>query len=391
MALTGWPGVIKAITAGASVATAVALVPLIPRALLLPSPSQLRAANQGLEKEIAERRRAEAALQIAHDELELRVQQRTAELARANEQLQAEILERQRAEEVLRKQASLLELAHDAIIVRGMDDEITYWNSGAEETYGWMREEALGEAAQELLQSVYPSDLEDLKEEVVREGRWDGELTQTRRDGVQIVVASRWALQRDEHWPAGRHAADQYRHHGAQTGRRGVAGNASSIGPHGAGNDHGRARPLPSLMKSTSRSPPLWPMANACLRWLAGEEPNLEEAREAVVRIVSEGKRAAEVIQRIRSLLKKSPPEISRLDMNEVIREVLVLTNHEILKKRVSVRAELAAGLPAISGDRVQLQQVILNLVMNALEASAGAVRALVNWWSNPRKMGRIK
>ena len=151
-------GVIKAITAGASVATAVALVPLIPRALLLPSPSQLRAANQELEKENVERRRAEAALKVAHDELELRVQQRTTELARANEQLQAEILERRRAEEVLRKQASLLELAHDAIVVRGMDDDrITYWNSGAEETYGWLREEALGEVAQELLHSVYPS------------------------------------------------------------------------------------------------------------------------------------------------------------------------------------------------------------------------------------------
>ena len=113
--------------------------------------------------------------------------------------------------------------------------------------------------------------------------------------------------------------------------------------------------------------------ANACLRWLAGEEPNLEETREAVVRIVSEGKRAAEVIQRIRSLVKKSAPEKSRLDVNDVIREVLVLTNHQTLKKRISVRTELAVGLPAISGDRVQLQQVILNLVMNALEATAVA------------------
>ena len=98
-------GVIKAITAGTSIATAAALVPMIPRALLLPSPSQLRAANLELEREIAERKRVERSLQLAHDELELRVQQRTRELATANLQLRAEIGERLRAEEDLRKQA----------------------------------------------------------------------------------------------------------------------------------------------------------------------------------------------------------------------------------------------------------------------------------------------
>jgi PAS domain S-box-containing protein len=362
-------GVIKAITAGASVATAVALVPLIPRAMLLPSPSQMRAANQELEKENADRRRAEAALQVTHDELELRVQQRTAELARANEQLQAEILERRRVEEDLRKQASLLELAHDAIIVRGMDDAITYWNSGAEETYGWLREQALGQAAQELLHSVYPSELEDLKNEVVREGRWDGELTQTRRDGLQIVVASRWALQRDEHGkPVAmmqintditerKRSAEALEATQAQLAHM---ARVTTMGELAASIAHEVNQPLAAVVAN----------GNASLRWLAGDEPNLEEAREAVVRIVSEGKRAAEVIQRIRSLLKKSPPQISRLDVNEVVREVLVLTNHEILRKRVSARVELTPGLPPVSGDRVQLQQVILNLVMNAVEAT---------------------
>ncbi len=365
-------GVIKAITAGASVATAITLIPLIPRALLLPRPSQLRAANHGLEREILERRRAEAALQTAHDELELRVRRRTAELAQANEQLHAEILERHRAEEVLRKQASLLELAHDAIIVRGMDDEISYWNSGAEEMYGWLREEAVGRAAQDLLQSIYPCDLQDLKDEVVREGRWDGELTQTRRDGVQIIVASRWALQRDVHGQPlamlqintdvteRRRAAEQLETTQAQLAHM---ARVTTMGEMTASIAHEVNQPLTAVVTN----------ANACLRWLAGEEPNLEETREAVVRIVSEGKRAAEVIQRIRSLVKKSAPEKSRLDVNDVIREVLVLTNHQTLKKRISVRTELAAGLPAISGDRVQLQQVILNLVMNALEATAVA------------------
>jgi two-component system, LuxR family, sensor kinase FixL len=365
-------GVIKAITAGASVATAITLIPLIPRALLLPSPSQLRAANHGLEREILERRRAEAALQTAHDELELRVRRRTAELAQANEQLQAKILDRHRAEEVLRKQASLLELAHDAIIVRGLDDEISYWNCGAEAMYGWLREEAVGRAAQDLLQSINPCDPQDLKDEVVREGRWDGELTQTRRDGVRIIVASRWALQRDVHGKPlamlqintdvteRRRAAEQLETTQAQLAHM---ARVTTMGEMTASIAHEVNQPLTAVVTN----------ANACLRWLAGEEPNLEETREAVVRIVSEGKRAAEVIQRIRSLVKKSAPEKSRLDVNDVIREVLVLTNLQTLKKRISVRTDLAAGLPAISGDRVQLQQVILNLVMNALEATAGA------------------
>src|SRR5439155_7402865 len=120
-------GMIKAVTAGASLATAAFLIPLVPRALALPSPAQLRAANLELEGEISERRRAEEAVQKARDELELKVQQRTAELARANKQLQAEVAERRRAEEVLRNQAAQLDLAHDAIIGCDMNGVITYW------------------------------------------------------------------------------------------------------------------------------------------------------------------------------------------------------------------------------------------------------------------------
>jgi PAS domain S-box-containing protein len=109
--------------------------------------------------------------------------------------------------------------------------------------------------------------------------------------------------------------------------------------------------------------------ANACQRWLAGPMPNLDEARAAVARIARDGNRASDVIGRIRALVKKSATEQTELDINEVIQEVLGLLQNEIQKNRVVLRMELAADLRRILGDRIQLQQVILNLVMNGIEA----------------------
>jgi C4-dicarboxylate-specific signal transduction histidine kinase len=109
--------------------------------------------------------------------------------------------------------------------------------------------------------------------------------------------------------------------------------------------------------------------ANACLRWLAGDAPNLEEAREAVRRIVRDGKRAGEVIARIRALATKTAPAKERLDMNEAIREVVAFAQAEVRRNRVILRTELADDLSPVLGDRVQLQQVVLNLVMNGIEA----------------------
>ena len=109
--------------------------------------------------------------------------------------------------------------------------------------------------------------------------------------------------------------------------------------------------------------------ANAGLRWLAGPIPNLSEAREALARITRDGKRASDVIGRIRALVKKSSTEKAGLDLNEAIQEVVVLVHSEIQKSEVTLQMELAIDLPQILGNRVQLQQVILNLVMNSIEA----------------------
>ena len=120
--------------------------------------------------------------------------------------------------------------------------------------------------------------------------------------------------------------------------------------------------------------------ARTCLRWLAGDTPNIEEAREAAMRIVQDQTRAAEIISRIRMLFKKGTPQRGALSINEVIREMIVHLRGETTRHFISLRAELAADLPQVVGDRVQLQQVMMNLIMNAIDAMAfvDGVRALV-------------
>ena len=103
----------------------------------------------------------------------------------------------QSAGTVLREQADLLETTHDAIFVRDMNDVITFWNHGAEELYGWPRDEAIGKISHELIRTVFPAPLQDIKAALIRDNRWEGELIHTKRDGSEVVVASRWSIQRN--------------------------------------------------------------------------------------------------------------------------------------------------------------------------------------------------
>jgi PAS domain S-box-containing protein len=109
--------------------------------------------------------------------------------------------------------------------------------------------------------------------------------------------------------------------------------------------------------------------AKTCLRWLSGDTPNIEEARAAAMRIVKDQTRAAEIISRIRLLFKKDTPLRELVEVNEVIREMIVLLRGETTRYSISVRTELAADLPPVMGDRVQLQQVMMNLMVNGIEA----------------------
>src|ERR1700730_16852310 len=108
-----------------------------------------------------------------------------------------------------------------------------------------------------------------------------------------------------------------------------------------------------------------------CLRLLALETPRPDDMRATVERIVRDANRASAVIQRIRALATRSEPQMVSLDINDVIREAILLVQREVMRHQVSLRTELASALPSVLGDRVQLQQVLINLLMNGVEAVA--------------------
>ena len=109
--------------------------------------------------------------------------------------------------------------------------------------------------------------------------------------------------------------------------------------------------------------------ASTCVRWLSRDNPDVEEAREAASRVVKDATRAAEIITRVRQLFKKGTPEQALIDVNEIIREMIVLLGSDATRYDVSIQTELAKDLPKVMGDRVQLQQVLMNLMTNSIDA----------------------
>jgi two-component system, LuxR family, sensor kinase FixL len=270
--------------------------------------------------------------------------------------------------ETLREQAALLDLTHDTIFVRDANDVITYWNRGAEESYGWKRNEAVGKNSHDLNQTVFPAPLKDIMAELNRTGRWEGELIQTRRDGTKVVAASRWSLQRDEQ---GRPAATLETNNDITERKRAEEAlqqaqaelahvtRVTTLGELAASIAHEINQPLAAIIAD----------ANACMHWLEADRPDLDSVRAALAAIVKDGDRAAEVIARIRALLARSSVAHEPCDLARVIREVHPLVRPELGRHGITLEMSLAKDVPAVMGDRIQLQQVLLNLLMNAADA----------------------
>jgi PAS domain S-box-containing protein len=285
-------------------------------------------------------------------------------------ELNNDITDRKRTEEALRRQANLLEQTHDAIIVWELPGKIIFWNRAAEQLYGFSREEAIGRPSHELLRTEHPIPTLVFDANLEREGQWKGELTHTSRDGRKIVGESRQVVIKET---TGRRLVletnrditeRKQTEESLQQAQANLArvNRVMLVGEMTASVAHEVNQPIAAVVTN----------AGACLRWLAAQPPDMEQARQGLERIVRDGRRAGEVISRVRALVKKVPPRADLVDINDAILEVIALAQSDLQKHPVELQTRLSTDIPVVLADRVQLQQVILNLIVNAIDAMSG-------------------
>ncbi|WP_260854432.1 ATP-binding protein [Paraburkholderia sp. BCC1884] len=401
------------------------------------------------------------------------------------------------AEHIQREQALLLDLTHDAVSVRNRSEVIAYWNHSAEALYGWRRAEALGQAADVLLKTTFPIPRDAIQQQLEQDGYWEGELSHTKRDGTEVIVASRWTLQRDSRGEPlatlqtdsditeRKRAEDSLKKSQAlylaeaqklsRTGSFGwnidtgelflseealrifeydatltptlddarqrvhpedmptfdrmvsdvngvsdrfdiehrlllpdgrvrhlhvvarrAEGHADKRHFFGAVMDITQARLIEAQLYETqndlaraSRVAALGelsasiahevgqPLAaivmngEACSRWLRRSPPDLSEVEGCVARITAEGKRAGEIVQRVRRMVKGAALDLAAVSINDLVDEVLTLIRAEAKRHGCIVVLHLTPEVTVVDGDRVQLQQVLINLIMNSLQSMA--------------------
>jgi len=318
-------------------------------------------------------------------ELDRRVAQRTTELAAANEALRKEIADRKHAEEDLRiseeKHRVIVEAANDAVVSMDEEGAILLANPATRRIFGYDPVEIVGKPMTmlmpEMMQKLHENGFRRYLATGKRHLNWQGvEVTAQRKDGQEFPVeVSFGELTSDGHKlftgfirdiSERKQAEDRLRasERNLQTTQAELArvSRLTTMGELAASIAHEVNQPLTGVINNGS----------ACLRLLANNNLEPDVLRRALEGIIADGTRASTVLARIRAFIKKEPAEKSELDINEVIQEVLVvLAGRELYENQVLPNHQLKTDLPSVLADRVQLQQVLLNLIMNGIEAMA--------------------
>jgi PAS domain S-box-containing protein len=284
------------------------------------------------------------------------------ELLRSQDELRKEVAERT-------QQASLLNLTHDTIIARDMGDIITFWNRGAEELYGWSWQEVVGKHSQQLLQTEFPIPIEEIRAELLRTGRWEGELRKTKADGSGVIVASRWSLRQDDQGrpttiletnndiTERKQREEEIRQLNVELGKRTTDLEVSN-------------KELEAFAYSVSHD------LRAPLRHMVGFTellqkhigPTLDEKGHRYVGIILESaKKMGSLIDDLLafSRIGRAETRETMVGLEQLVKEVLIDMQPETDGRKIAWKIGV---LPNLYGDRSMLKLVLVNLISNALK-----------------------
>jgi PAS domain S-box-containing protein len=263
----------------------------------------------------------------------------------------------------VRKQAQLLDLTHDTVILRDRENVIRYWNRAARDAYGFSADEAMGRTVDELLKTRYPAPLESVWEEVTRTGRWEGELIHTRRDGTEMIVASRWAVQRradgqiesiletNNDITERRHAEEDRRRLEASLLQ---AQKLEAMGTLAGGVAHDFNNILGAVLGYGELAQNAAPAGSALRRYVDS--------------MMSAGQRAKSLVERILAFSRSGVGPRTAVHVQSVATEALEILTAS-LPDHIHLATQLHADDAAVIGDPTQIHQVVLNLCTNAVHA----------------------
>jgi len=280
-----------------------------------------------------------------------------------------DVTERRRAEQATRLLAAVVESSHDAIVSKNLDGLITSWNKGAERLFGYTAEEAVGQNITLIIPPDHSGEERMIVERLTRGERVDHfETVRVRKDGSLLDVALTISPMKDAAGRivgASKLARDITERKRAEEALRQAQADlaymsrVTTMGELTASLAHEIRQPISAAVIN----------AKTCLRLLRRGEPDVPEACAAASRLVQDVTRATDIISRINLLFKKGAPQREFVAVNDLIHEMIVMLRSEANRHSISIRTELAEKLPTVMADRVQLQQVFMNLMLNGIDA----------------------